>query len=470
MTTIDQTARTEQAAPAVLGRAAAGLRIVGLAAGFVMSIVDTTVINVAGPRLQEQLGLSLAGLTWVVDGYTLTFASLLLLGGSLANRFGARRVFLTGIATFVTASVLAGAAPAGGVLIAARLLQGVGASLSIPSSLGLLANTFPDTRQRARIVGLWSSISAGSAAIGPMLGGVLVDTIGWRSIFFLNVPIGLIGLTLTLRLIPSMPGRRFTPALRGHALSILCLAGLCFALIEGPTYGWAAPQILAAFAVSAAAAWLFARVERRAAEPILPRVMFRVPRAAATNAMSFLLNFGLFSVIFLFGLLLQYARGASPLRAGFEMIPLWSMFVFGNIVFAKITARAGTRMPMVVTMAGAAATTLVLTSIGASTPYWVLAVFLSIGSVCIGVTVPAMTAALVDAVGKTHASSAGSTLNATRQIGTMMGVAAIGVVYSAVHSWYTAMSIAFLIAGLCYLACCLVAWRYTRPEAAPVED
>jgi DHA2 family methylenomycin A resistance protein-like MFS transporter len=465
--TIDQSSKTTEAPPAVLGKAASGLRITGLAAGFVMSIVDTTVINVAGPEVQRQLDLSLAGLTWVVDGYTLTFASLLLLAGSLANRFGAKTVFLTGVTVFVLASVLCGAAPNGTALIIGRLIQGAGAALSIPSSLGLLAHTFPDPKQRAKTVGIWSSISAGSAAVGPLLGGVLVGTIGWRSIFYLNIPIGIIGLLLTIRLIDRVPGRTFKPALAGHVLSIVCLAGLCFGLIEGSSYGWTSVPILGSFAVAVAAALLFLRAESRAPEPILPRGLFRNPRVSAANGISFLLNVGLFGVIFMFGLFIQNARGAEPLEAGLQMLPLWGFFVVGNLTFARITGKAGTRWPMVIGLAGAAIASLALTTISEAMPYWVLAVIIALSSLCIGVTVPAMTASLMEAVGPSHANTAGSTLNATRQIGTLIGVAIVGVVLHGSTDWYRGATISFLIAGLCYLASSFLAWRYARTAAAP---
>ncbi|MET7801822.1 DHA2 family efflux MFS transporter permease subunit [Streptomyces decoyicus] len=462
--TIDQSTKTAEGPPAVLGKTASGLRIAGLAAGFVMSIVDTTVINVAGPEVQHQLGLSLAGLTWVVDGYTLTFAALLLLAGSLANRFGAKTVFLTGVTLFVLASTLCGAAPNGAALVIGRLIQGVGAALSIPSSLGLLANTFPDPKQRAKTVAIWSSISAGSAAVGPLLGGVLVGTIGWRSIFYLNIPIGIVGLLLTTRLINPVPGRRFKPALLGHILSIVGLAGLCFGLIEGGTFGWTSAPIIGSFVVAVVAALFFLRAESRAPEPILPRGLFKIPRVQAINSVSFLLNLGLFGVIFMFGLFIQNARGAEPLEAGLQMLPLWGFFVVGNLTFARITGKAGTRWPMIAGLGSAAVVTLALTTISSAMPYWVLAVLIAISSLSIGVTVPAMTASLVEAVGKEHASTAGSTLNATRQIGTLIGVAIVGAILHGVTDWYVGATVAFLIAGVAYAASALLAWWGTRAE------
>lgn len=464
--TTEQTQQSTVSAPATFQGGAAGLRIAGLAAGFVMSIVDTTVINVAGPEIQRRVGVSLAGLTWVVDGYTLSFAALLLLAGSLANRFGAKSVYLTGITIFVAASLLCGVAPNGAILITGRLVQGVGAALCMPSSLALLTNTFTDPKQRAKMVGVWASTISAAAAMGPVLGGVLVGTIGWRSIFLLNLPIGLVGFVMTKRLIPAVPGRVFKPALAGHALAIVFLGALCFALIEGPDLGWGSGTILGAFAVALIGLVLFVLAERRSAEPILPGALFRQPRISATNAISFLLNFGLMGVIFMFGLFIQNARGADPLTAGLQMLPLWGVFVVGNILFTKISGRSGTRWPMIAGLAGAGVASLVLTQVSPGMPYWLLAVLIGFCSLCIGVTVPAMTASLMQAAGPQYANTASSTLNATRQVGTLIGVAVVGIVLGTTHDWYVAAAGSFLITAICYLASATLAWRFAKDKAA----
>jgi MFS transporter, DHA2 family, methylenomycin A resistance protein len=446
----------------------AGPKLMALAAGFVMAIVDTTVINVAGADIQDRLDLSLSGLTWVVDGYTLTFASLLLLAGSLANRYGAKSVYLTGTTMFVVASMCCGLATSGTMLVVGRLIQGIGAAACMPSSLALLTSAFPDPKQRAKMVGLWSSIISTSAAIGPVIGGVLVGTLGWRSIFLLNLPIGLLGFFMTYRLIDAVPGRVFKPTLVGHALSIGCLASLCFVLIDGRTYGWTSAPIVTAFVFALVTAVLFLRQERTSADPILPGALFRRARFSALNGVSFLLNFGLFGVVFMFGLFIQNARGASPIMAGLQMLPLWGVFVVGNLIFTRISGRWGTRLPMIVSLAIAAVATITLTTISAQTPYWLIGTLIAISSVSIGVTVPAMTTSLMESAGKENANVAGSTLNATRQVGTLMGVAVTGVVLSAMSDWYDSAATSFLIAAACYLGASLLAWRFTRvaPTAA----
>jgi MFS transporter, DHA2 family, methylenomycin A resistance protein len=461
---------TRTAAPAALVtdevRSGAGIRLLALAAGFVMSIVDTTVINIAGADIQRRLDLSLAGLTWVVDGYTLTFASLLLLAGAMANRYGAKTIYLVGTAVFVAASACCGLATSGTVLIVGRLLQGIGAAACMPSSLALLANSFPNPQQRARMVGLWSSIISASAAVGPVIGGLLVGSVGWRGIFLLNLPIGLFGLGLTAKLIKPIPGRENRPALFNHVLTIAFLAMASFVLINGHSYGWASTPILVVGAMAAASLVVFLYQERRVVEPVLPGALFRRARFSATNGISFLLNFGLFGMIYMLGLFFQNGRGAGPIAAGFQMLPLWGVFVVGNLLFTRITGRAGTRQPLMVGLAVAGFAAIALTAVSESTPYWVLGVLMAVTSLGVGVAVPAMTTSLVEAAGRENANVAGATLNATRQIGTLMGVAVVGLVMSASAGWYRSASISFLIAAGCFLVSSALAWRFVRPEPA----
>lgn len=460
---------TQPAAPPLTSAAPsqhAGLKLAALAAGFVMSIVDTTVINVAGPSIRAHLGLSVGTLTWAVDGYTLSFASLLLLAGSLATRYGAKRVYQTGILIFIAASLWCGLAPDGGMLVAGRLIQGVGAALCMPSSLGLLAASFPDAKQRSKMIGYWSSIISGSAALGPVIGGIMVTTLGWRSIFMLNIPIGLIGFAMTARTIRPVDPRPAKFALVGHVLSISCLAALCFVLIEGSTMGWSSPAILGAIAASLALGVAYYVEQGRVADPILPRSLFRNAPFSAANGVSFLLNFGQFGMIYMFGLFLQMTRGASPLAAGFELLPIFGMFILGNLLYTRVSSKAGNRRPMFVSMAVCAISVLVLTSVTAHTPFWLLGLMIGISSLGIGVAVPAMTSSLMEAAGPQNANAGGATLNATRQIGTMMGVAVVGNLLSASSDWYSVASTSFLITGVCYAACSFLAWRFIRGTAA----
>jgi DHA2 family methylenomycin A resistance protein-like MFS transporter len=441
------------------GPASGAVTIIALATGFVMATLDITVVNVAGASIQERLSISLSQLTWVVDGYVLTFASLLLLAGSLANRLGAKTAYLGGMAIFFVASLCCGIAPNGGLLIAARLVQGAGAALFMPSSLSLLVHSFPDKRYRTKMLGLWSAIVATSAGLGPTVGGIMVGTFGWRSIFLLNLPIGVIGMVMTCRYVIPVPGRPAKLAVPGHSAFIAALAGLSFALIQGPQRGWTAPPILAAGVVTVVACVLLALRERHTTSPVLPWSLFANPRFSGPNAVGFFFNSALFGSIFMLGLFFQHARGASPFQAGLELLPMTIFFPLANVVFSRISARFtnGTLLAVFLLVAGVAS--LCMSTVSPGMPYWVLAVGVGIANVGAGIVSPAMTAALVDAAGPEHANIAGSVLNANRQIGSLVGIAAMGVVLQAAsEDWYRGAAISFLVVGAAYLAGALCAW------------
>lgn len=442
-----------------------GLKITALATGFVMATLDVTVVNVAGATLQEQLDASLSQLTWIVDGYVLTFAALLMLAGGLADRWGARTVYLWGMAVFFLASLGCALSPDAGLLIAARLVQGAGAALFMPSSLSLLVHAFPDKRERTRMLGLWSAIVATSSALGPTIGGLMVSAFGWQSIFLLNLPIGAIGVLMTRRYIAPVAGRGTKPAVPGHLTWIASLAALSFALIEGPQLGWAAPPVLASYAVAVASAALLAIRERRAQNPVMPWQLFRGPRFAGANIVGFLFNFALFGTTFLLGLYLQHARGADPFRAGLELLPMTAFFPIANIVYSRISARFanGPLLTAFLLLAGAASLT--MTTISPATPYWVIALAVGTANIGAGVISPAMTAALVDAAGPENANTAGSVLNANRQLGSLVGIAVTGVVLHTVAGWDHGAAVCFIAVGTTYLAGALFAWHLiARPE------
>jgi len=443
-----------------------GLRLLALAAGFVMAAVDATVVNVAGRTLQQKLGLGLSQLTWVVDGYTLSFAALLLLAGSLADRFGAKRLYLAGMAVFVVASLGCALAPDGTLLVAARLLQGAGAALFMPSSLTLFTVAFPDPSRRARMVALWSAIVSGSMAFGPVIGGLLVDSFGWRSIFLVNLPIGVLGLLLAARVVPGLPGRPARFAWTGHALGFGMLGLLCFTLIEGSVLGWVSAAIVCSTAGTLLLATLFVRNLRTSRRPVLPVSLFASSRFSAANAIGFLINAGVYGELYLLGLFLQSARGDSPLLAGIEMLPVTGVFVLGNLLFARLTNRFGVHRPLMAGLLVAAVAMLGLTTVSASMPYPVMAALLVVANLCVGVAVPAMVAALVDAAGTEHANAGAAIMNANRQVGTLVGVAVTGIVLAATGGhWYTAAALGFGVSGVAYLAATLLAWRFLRHPA-----
>lgn len=466
MTTVRTGEAQEVTAPGGVRRgASSGLKITALATGFVMATLDVTVVNVAGATIQEDLGTSLTQLTWIVDGYVLTFASLLMLAGGLANRIGAKKIYLWGMGVFFLASLACAVSPTPEALIAARLVQGAGAALFMPSSLSLLVLSFPEKRQRTRMLGLWSAIVATSSGLGPTIGGLMVSAFGWESIFLLNLPIGVIGMAMTYRYIAAADRRATTLAVPGHIIWIVALAAVSFALIEGPQLGWTAGPVLAAYAVVVVAAALLTVRERRADNQVMPWQLFRGPGFSGANLVGFLFNFALFGSTFMLGLYFQHARGASPFQAGLELLPMTIFFPVANIVYSRISARFsnGVLLTTFLLIAGVASLTMV--TISPSTPYWVLAVAVGVANIGAGIISPGMTAALVDSAGPENANVAGSVLNANRQIGSLVGIAVMGVVLNSADDWNHGAAVSFLAVGLAYLLGGISAWRLiSRPE------
>ncbi|MEV5574751.1 MFS transporter [Spirillospora sp. NPDC052269] len=449
------------------------MKITALAAGFVMASLDTTVMQVAGATIQERLHASLSQLTWAVDGYVLTFAALLMLAGGLANRVGARRVYMWGMGIFAVASLASALAPGIEVLIAARLLQGAGAALFMPSSLALLVRSFPDARERAKVVGIWSAIVSSSMALGPTVGGVMVGAFGWPSIFLINLPIGVAGMLLTRRYIAPAEGDARPLAVPGQAALIAGLAGVSYALIEGPQLGWGSAPVLGAVTVAVLAAVLLVVHERRTDNQVMPWTLFRGARFAGANAVGFLFNAAFYGSLFMIALYLQHARGASPVRAGLEILPLTIFIPVSNIAFARVSGRVAAGPLLAVSFLVAGVASLAMVALSPATPYWVLAVALALTSIAGGLISPAMTAATVDAAGTRHANTAGSVLNANRQVGSLVGIASIGAVLAAAPDWTAGAALSFLLIGAAYVAGAVISWRLIhlpeRREAAASE-
>lgn len=436
--------------------------LITVALGFVMAMLDVTVVNVALDHIQRDLAVPLSGLLWVVDGYTLTFASLLLTGGALANRFGARAIYMTGLAVFVTASLLCAASPNGDVLIAARLLQGVGAALFMPSSLSLLSQAYPDDKARIAALGLWSAIVSVAAASGPVVGGVIVSTLGWRGIFWLNVPIGLLGLIMARRHLTPSPRHQQAMNPVGHALGMLALGALSFALIEGSNLGWSSPGILSAFALAVIAFAAFIVRERRDSTPILPRALFKDAGFNAANGFGFLVNLGAFGQVFLISLYLEQARGNDAWHTGLNLLPLMAMFTIGNLLSARISARWGTRPPMLYGLIIATVLSLIIVVRGMDIPYTLFVLVVMTANLGIGVAIPAMTTTIMQLAGQHHANIAAASLNANRQIGTLIGVAAMGMILHALPQWHDALPAGFGVITLAYMGAALLAGRYLK--------
>jgi DHA2 family methylenomycin A resistance protein-like MFS transporter len=442
------------------------LMLMTLAIGFVMAMIDVTAVNTALSDISASLSVPLTGLVWVVDGYTLTFAALLMAGGALADRFGPKAVYQGGLSVFILGSVLCALAASGHALIAARLLQGAGAALFMPSSLSLLTHAYEDQATRARMLGTWSAIVGCASAAGPLVGGVLVHAFGWRSVFWVNVPIGLLGIVLTRVLAPATARHERDLSMWSHVLGVAALAALSFVLIEGPALGWMSAGVLAAGAAAVLAAVMLVRRERGGAHPLLPKALFETPAFAAANGVGFLINFAVFGQLFLLSLFIQQG-GADALQTGLKLIPMMAAFAVGNLTSGRITARVGTRPPMMYgLMAGLAMAVLMLLGLRPDTPYWLLVLAAMVMNVAIGIAIPGMTATVMLVAGKAHANSAAAALNANRQIGALVGVAMMGTVMHVAPEWALRLPMAFTLIAAAYAGALVLVYHYVRSRAA----
>ncbi|MDA8317126.1 MAG: MFS transporter [Actinomycetota bacterium] len=426
--------------------------LVAISVGYFMVILDTMVVNVALPALSRSLHTTTTGLQWVVDAYSLVFAALLLSAGALGDRRGAKAVFQGGIALFALASLACGLAPSTGALIAARAAQGIGAALAVPASLALLAAAYRDLASRRRAFGIWGAVAGIAAGAGPVVGGALVSGLGWRSVFFLNVPVGVAGLALAARVLPSPVRRPHGADPAGQIAGIAALGGLTFALIEAGSAGWGAPVVLAGFAVFAAGAAVFVAIERRVTGPMLPLSLFSSATFSAATTVGLLINLGFYGELFVMSLYLQAVRGLSPLLAGVALVPEAAMAVVGSTASGRVVARTGPRLPMLLGLCLGSAGLFGLLAVGAHSAYALLvAPFMATG-LGMSLTMPAATAAVMEAAPAERGGLASGTVNAARQVGGVIGVALLGSLVARRASFIPGLHAGMVIAGGAFLA------------------
>ncbi|NBE95220.1 MFS transporter [Nonomuraea sp. KC401] len=398
--------------------------------GTFMTYLDNNVGNVALPTIQRELGLSISGLEWIVSSYILLFAGLMLAGGRLADVYGARRVFLTGLTIFTLSSLAAGLATTGATLIAARAVQGVGAALLTPTALALIGQIFPDPGERGRAVGVWSSAGALSMALGPFAGGFISEHLHWGWIYLINVPIGLVTFGLALWAVrPAFTRVRRSLDLPGLATSAVALSSLTYALIEGEAAGWTSPPILAAFGVAAAAATAFVLVESRAAEPMAAMVLFRSRVFSGGLLTSGIWSFGVFGIYFFSALWLQNVLSFSPTEAGAAFVPMALVMAVVAMSSQRITSWLGIGRTVALGMALMGVAIYLISRVGADGGYTdVLPWFLLYG-LGGGMLVP-LTAAVLNGMPKDRAGVASGMFNVSREVFGLLGVTVLGAVLS----------------------------------------
>jgi DHA2 family methylenomycin A resistance protein-like MFS transporter len=396
--------------------------------GMFLVLLDVTVVNVALPAIGAGLHAGVADLQWTVDGYAVAIAGLLLAGGSVGDRIGHRRVLLAGFVLFGAASVGCAVAPAASALVAARAVQGVGGALLLPSTMAVIADTFPDPARQARAIGTWAAVSSLALPAGPLLGGGLVTTVGWRGVYWINVPIVAVTLVAALRVVPAAPGRVGGPFdARGLAGLVAGLAATVFAIIEGG-HGASPAVVAAAVAVALVAVAVAVPAERRAAAPILPPEVLRRREFRAPNLVALTMNFTFNGLLFVSMLYLQDVRGYSAIAAGAAVLPLAVPLVLLAPVSGRLTARRGPRTAVatgcLLAAPGAALLAGVAPQAGTG---WLLAGFALLGCGA-GLVTASVVAAAVAAVPAERTGLATGVSNTARQIGTATGVAVFGAV------------------------------------------
>jgi EmrB/QacA subfamily drug resistance transporter len=467
----------EQAGQIRAGTAAGRWVVAAAVLGSGVAFLDATVVNVALPAIGKDLRTGLSGLQWVLDGYLLTLSSLLLLGGSLGDLYGRRRMFVVGLVAFTTASLLCGLAPSVGALAAARALQGVGGALLVPGSLSLLAASFrPEDRGQA--VGAWSGLSGVATAVGPFAGGWLVDAVSWRLVFLINVPLAALAVWVTLRHVPEShdPEAARRPDVLGAALATVGLGGVVYALIEGSARGSLGPTLIVAGAIGVAALVAFPLVESRQRQPLVPLAIFRSRQFNGANLTTLAVYAAFGGALFLVVVELQRVLGYSALEAGSSLLPITVLLLALSARAGKLAQRTGPQLPMTAGPIIVGVGLLLSSRIGAGDHYGrdVLPAVLVLG-LGMAFTVAPLTSAVMAAVDDHHVGVASGLNNAVARIGGLLAVALIpavaglGGIDPGAAGFHAGVSRALQISAGLAVAGGLVAFAFVR-KAAPVRS
>jgi len=448
-----------------------------------MIMLDNTVVNVALPSIQRDLGIGISELEWIVTAYALSFAVFLLTGGKLADRFGRRRVFLIGLAVFTLSSLACGLAGSAGLLIGARTIQGVGAALMMPATLSIISAVFP-ARERGAAIGIWAGVSAMALAIGPLIGGLLTEKANWNWIFFINVPVGALGIVAAFILVPESRDESAVQRLDlpGLITSAVAVFALTYALIEANTYGWTSARILALFALFALSLGAFVLLELRQRAPMLDLALFRIGTFAGANVVALMVSLAMFGVFFYISLFMQNILGYSAIKAGATFLPMTILIILVAPLAGILSDRLGSRWLMAGGMTLVAGSLAIFAQLDTTSDFWNILPGLLIGGVGMALTMSPMTSAALSAVSVDKAGVASGVLNTFRQVGGSLGIAILGAILASYVSvaprspqfadqFVTGLQHAlYTSAGIALAAAVVAASTIRKRSSAPAAD
>ena len=457
-----------------------------VAFGLFMIMLDNTVVFVALSAIQSDLSISTSELEWVVNGYALTFAVLMLTGGKLADMFGRRRIFIIGLAIFTASSLACGLATGASMLIGARVVQGVGSALMNPATLSIITATFPP-RQRGTAIGIWVGVSAMALAIGPLVGGILTEQINWSWIFFINVPVGIVAIIVARLVIDesrdeSKEQRLDLPGLISSGVGLFALT---YGLIESNNYGWTSPRILVSFAVAAVALVLFVVLEHRQRVPMLDLSLFKNRTFAGANTVMLLVALAMFGVFFFNSLFLQRILHYSAIETGATFLPMTVLIVLIAPVAGKFSDRIGSRWLMGAGLVFLSASLISFSTLGIGSTFWDVLPGLLLGGVGMSLAMTPTTAAAMGSVPVDKAGVGSAVLNSMRQVGGSLGIALMGaIVASSVHvsetdpraasqfvdGYQNALHVAAAIALVGAVVAVTTVRKYRHPETQPALE
>ena len=430
--------------------------------GCVVVLLDISIVNVALRPIATGLGGRLSDLQWIVDAYTVAFASFLLSAGTAGDRFGNKQVFAAGFLIFTIASIVCGGAGNLPSLIGARVLQGIGAALIIRCSLTLLNHAYDSPGRRAKAFGWWAGSGGASVAAGPVIGGFLVHSFGWRSIFYVNVPIGLAALFLTYRYIrseqPRLGQRIDWP---GQLVSLFALASLTTVLIEGTNWGWLSPGIIGLSAAFVGLSLLFFAIEKRQSQPMLPLTLFQSSQFTVSTLLGLLLSFSFYGLIFTLSLYFQQARHFTPLQTGLAFLPVTGLLAVMNVFAGSLGAARGMRFPMVIGfVVGGLGFFWLAFATGTTTTYSGLLLPLLCVGAGVPLILPPLTTVVLASVDRSQVGLASATLNTGRQVGAAAGVAVLGSLLTAAPSLVAGFQWGMIISSVIYLIGTVLTLRF----------